>query len=224
MNQVKKIKTTKNFEFYSVSTDSNYQIPLIPSMVSAGFPSPADDYLDVPIDLNEHLVENVAATFYIRVIGNSMIDEGINDGDLLIVDRSKNPKNNDIVIGILNGEFTVKKIEKACVDIGFFQVVGHGINLNKINKICKIGHTFFNSPNSNKIKLAPKKWNKKNKNLYRGYFPSDVNVKEGLDIGDLQVSNNYAKKTKNQYIEYLNLNKSFNKNSLNLLSDYFDEI
>ena len=112
MNQVKKIKTTKNFEFYSVSTDSNYQIPLIPSMVSAGFPSPADDYLDVPIDLNEHLVENVAATFYIRVIGNSMIDEGINDGDLLIVDRSKDPKNNDIVIGILNGEFTVKKIEK----------------------------------------------------------------------------------------------------------------
>jgi len=72
--------------------------------------------------------------------------------------------------------------------------------------------------------LAPKKWNKKNKNLYRGYFPSDVNGKEGLDIGDLQVSNNYAKKTKNQYIEYLNLNKSFNKNSLNLLSDYFDEI
>jgi len=135
------------------------------------------------------------------------------------------------IASILNSNFnsteavkTVKKIEKACVDIGFFQVVGHGINLNKINKICKIGHTFFNSPNSNKIKLAPKKWNKKNKNLYRGYFPSDVNGKEGLDIGDLQVSNNYAKKTKNQYIEYLNLNKSFNKNSLNLLSDYFDEI
>ena len=79
------------------------------------------------------------------------------------------------IASILNSNFnsteavkTVKKIEKACVDIGFFQVVGHGINLNKINKICKIGHTFFNSPNSNKIKLAPKKWNKKNKNLYRG--------------------------------------------------------
>ena len=81
-------------------------------MVSAGFPSPADDYLDLPIDLNEYLVENSAATFYIRVSGNSMQDEGINDGDLLVVDRSKNPKNNDIVIGVLNGEFTVKKIQK----------------------------------------------------------------------------------------------------------------
>ena len=66
----------------------------------------------LPIDLNEYLVENSAATFYIRVSGNSMQDEGIDDGDLLVVDRSKNPKNNDIVIGVLNGEFTVKKIQK----------------------------------------------------------------------------------------------------------------
>ena len=81
-------------------------------MVSAGFPSPADDYLDLPIDLNEYLVENSAATFYIRVSGNSMQDEGIDDGDLLVVDRSKTPKNNDVIIGVLNGEFTVKKIQK----------------------------------------------------------------------------------------------------------------
>ena len=112
MNSIKKIKTIDNLEFFTVSVDSKKEIPFIDTMVSAGFPSPADDYLDLPIDLNEYLVENSAATFYIRVSGNSMQDEGIDDGDLLVVDRSKNPKNNDIVIGVLNGEFTVKKIQK----------------------------------------------------------------------------------------------------------------
>ena len=68
--------------------------------------------MDLPIDLNEYLVENSAATFYIRVSGNSMVDAGIKDKDLLVVDRSKSPSNNDIVIGVLNGEFTVKKINK----------------------------------------------------------------------------------------------------------------
>ena len=112
MNSIKKIKTIDNLEFFTVSVDSKKEIPFIDTMVSAGFPSPADDYLDLPIDLNEYLVENSAATFYIRVSGNSMQDEGIDDGDLLVVDRSKTPKNNDIVIGVLNGEFTVKKIQK----------------------------------------------------------------------------------------------------------------
>ena len=112
MNSIKKIKTIDNLEFFTVSVESKKETPFIDAMVSAGFPSPADDYLDLPIDLNEYLVENSAATFYIRVSGNSMQDEGIDDGDLLVVDRSKTPKNNDIVIGVLNGEFTVKKIQK----------------------------------------------------------------------------------------------------------------
>ena len=112
MNPIKKIKTIDNLEFFTVSVESKKETPFIDTMVSAGFPSPADDYLDLPIDLNEYLVENSAATFYIRVSGNSMQDEGIYDGDLLVVDRSKTPKNNDIVIGVLNGEFTVKKIQK----------------------------------------------------------------------------------------------------------------
>ena len=64
----------------------------------------------------------------------------------------------------------IKKIEKACVEVGFFQVTGHGIEIKKINNICKIGNQFFSSSEENKKKLAPKKWNNKNKNLYRGYF------------------------------------------------------
>jgi len=86
-----------------------------------------------------------------------------------------------------------------------------------------VGNKFFNSSENNKIKLAPKKWNYKNKNIYRGYFPNDVNGKEGLDIGDLKVTKKYAAIKKKQYIEYINLNKSFDKKSIKILSKYFDE-
>ena len=113
---------------------------------------------------------------------------------------------------------TVNQINKACADIGFFQVIGHGLNLKDIKKICDVGSKFFSSSRQNKRKLSPKKWNGKNKNLYRGYFPHDVNGKEGLDIGDLKVTKNYSLKLNNQYIEFLNLNKSFDKNSVEKFS------
>ncbi len=118
----------------------------------------------------------------------------------------------------------INKIKRACIDIGFFQITGHGINQENIKKICIVGNKFFSSSKKNKRKLSPKKWNPKNKNIYRGYFPNDVNGKEGLDIGDLNVTQKYAQKIKNQYIEYLNLNKSIDKKSIKILSNYFDNI
>jgi len=119
---------------------------------------------------------------------------------------------------------TINKIKKACIGIGFFQITGHGISQKNIKSICNVGNKFFNSSKKNKIKLSPKKWNPKNKNVYRGYFPNDVNGKEGLDIGDLKVSKKYANSVKNQYIEFLNLNKSIDKKSIKILSNYFDKI
>ena len=119
---------------------------------------------------------------------------------------------------------TINKIKKACINIGFFQITGHGISQKNIKNTCKVGKKFFNSSEKNKKKLSPKKWNSKNKNIYRGYFPNDVNGKEGLDIGDLKVSQKYAKKLRNQYIEYLDLTKSIDKKSIKVLSDYFDNI
>ena len=118
----------------------------------------------------------------------------------------------------------VKEIEKACLDVGFFQITGHGIKLKNINKICTVGENFFKSDKKNKLKLAPKKWNKRNKNVYRGYFPNDVNGKEGLDLGDLKVTKKYSKKIKNQYIEYLNIKRSFTRNNISKLSDYYEDI
>ena len=119
---------------------------------------------------------------------------------------------------------TIKEIEKACVNIGFFQVTGHGLNLKEIKNICDVGNKFFNLPEMKKRKLSPKKWNKKNKNLYRGYFPNDVNGKEGLDTGDLKITKKYSSKIKNQYIEYLDLNICFNKTSIRALNKYFENI
>ena len=119
---------------------------------------------------------------------------------------------------------TINKIIKACRNIGFFQIVGHGISKKKIKNICNIGNKFFNSPEKNKRKLASKKWNYKNKNLYRGYFPNDANGKEGLDIGDPKITKNYALLAKKKYIEYINLNKSLDKKSIKKLAEYFDNI
>ena len=119
---------------------------------------------------------------------------------------------------------TIKKIEKACIDVGFFQVTGHGIDIKEINNICEIGNKFFNSSEKNKNKLTPKKWNKQNKNIYRGYFPNSINGKEGLDLGDLKITPYNLKKYKSPFIEYLNLNKSFDRSSIKSLSNYFDNI
>jgi len=85
-------------------------VPLFTTSVSAGFPSPADDYIENLLDLNAHLIANPPATFLVRVSGDSMIKVGIHTNDILIVDRSVTPKHNDIVIAILDGEMTVKRI------------------------------------------------------------------------------------------------------------------
>jgi len=91
---------------------NNVLIPLFTSPVSAGFPSPAEDYIERHLDLNELLVKHPTATFFVRVEGQSMINAGIKNGDILIVDRSLNPSSGHVVIAVLNGEFLVKKLHK----------------------------------------------------------------------------------------------------------------
>tara|TARA_B100000925_G_scaffold281718_1_gene253786 strand:+ start:474 stop:905 length:432 start_codon:yes stop_codon:yes gene_type:complete len=85
---------------------------LIEQGISAGFPSPADDFKEVRISLDRELVKNRDATFYARVSGESMVGAGLDDGDLLIIDRSKSVENGKIVICLIDGEFTVKRIKK----------------------------------------------------------------------------------------------------------------
>ena len=80
--------------------------------VVAGFPSPAEQYMEPPLDLNELLVKRPAATYFVRVSGDSMIGAGINDGDILVVDRSLRPADGDIIIACVDGDFTVKRFRK----------------------------------------------------------------------------------------------------------------
>jgi DNA polymerase V len=86
--------------------------PLFNCSVSAGFPSPADDYIDRKLDLNDLLIKNPPATFFVRAAGDSMINAGINHGDILIVDRSLEAGSGQIVIAALHGELTVKRLFK----------------------------------------------------------------------------------------------------------------
>lgn len=88
------------------------KLDLFLSPVPAGFPSPASDYIDKSIDLNEILIKNKVATFLVRALGDSMIEAGIFSGDILIIDKSITPANKNIVVAILNGEFTVKRFIK----------------------------------------------------------------------------------------------------------------
>ena len=93
------------------STAVKQVLPLFSHKVPAGFPSPADDYVDQRLDLNSHLVDHPAATFYVKVQGESMIGASIHDGDMLVVDRALEPVDGKIVIASVNGELTVKRLK-----------------------------------------------------------------------------------------------------------------
>lgn len=86
--------------------------PLFLASVSAGFPSPAEDYIEGRLDLNRHLIKHPAATFFVRVAGDSMIGAGIHPGDILVVDRALEPQDSNVVIAVIDGELTVKRISQ----------------------------------------------------------------------------------------------------------------
>jgi DNA polymerase V len=90
---------------------NEWQRPFIGSLVPAGFPSPAQDYIESVLDLNELLIQHPAATYFVRVEGYSMINSGINPNDILIVDRSLEAADGKVVIAVLEGEFTVKRLQ-----------------------------------------------------------------------------------------------------------------
>ena len=111
------IDDSKKLTFFIPDFENNQQIPYASGGVSAGFPSPAADFTETNIDLNKELAKNPLATFYVKVNGNSMIDAGINDKDILVVDRSLESRDNKIAVCLVDGEFTVKriKLEKDCL-------------------------------------------------------------------------------------------------------------
>jgi len=107
---VQKLHEGKTLDIYSVSTDTRLSLPLISEGIRAGFPSPAMDFEDIRIDLNQYLIKNPSATFYGKVRGDSLRNAGIEEGDILIIDKSVEPADGKIAVCFLDGEFTAKRI------------------------------------------------------------------------------------------------------------------
>ena len=101
-----------SIDIFTPDDNSGIELPLSGERVAAGFPSPAEDYASLSLDLNKELIKNPASTFYARVSGLSMIDEGINDGDLLVIDKSIEPFDGCLAVCYIDGEFTLKRFEK----------------------------------------------------------------------------------------------------------------
>ena len=94
----------------SIPKYSAMQLPLFPTKVPCGFPSPAEEYLGEVLDLNEYMIKSKSSTYFITVVGDSMIDAGIEDGDLVIVDRSITAKHGHIVVAAIDNDFTLKRL------------------------------------------------------------------------------------------------------------------
>ena len=97
--------------FFKPNLDESNLLPLTNNNISAGFPSAADDFKEIRISLDKEIIKNDEATFYARVDGESMQGAGLNDGDLIVIDRSEEPKNGSIAVCFLDGEFTVKRLK-----------------------------------------------------------------------------------------------------------------
>ncbi len=106
-----KLHSGNILDIFSADTETKLELPYVDSGISAGFPSPALDFIDLSIDLNKHLIKHPSATFYGRVKGVSLKNAGIDNGDLLIIDRSLEPANGKIAVCFIDGEFTAKRIK-----------------------------------------------------------------------------------------------------------------
>ena len=109
--KLRSLHNTTILEFFVPDYSTELKLPFIDAGISAGFPSPADDFIEISIDLNKELIKNKDTTFFAKVKGHSMKNAGINDGDLLVIDKSLEPQNNKIAVCQIDGEFTVKRIK-----------------------------------------------------------------------------------------------------------------
>lgn len=132
--------TSKNpaLQIFTADTSTEMALPMVDSGISAGFPSPAQDYLDLKLDLNKELISNPSSTFFGRVRGHSMRDAGILDGDILVIDKSLEPHDGDTAVCFIDGEFTLKfiRIEKDAVWLTPANPAFEPIKVTEENNFC----------------------------------------------------------------------------------------
>ena len=133
--------------FFQPEQEKNLGQWLMEQGISAGFPSPADDFKEIRISLDRELVKNGDATFYAKVSGDSMINAGLSDGDLIVIDRSLDPENNKIAVCFIDGDFTIKRIiyiwPSLQTDLCHFHQHAHQITRNKCALVLRILERIF---------------------------------------------------------------------------------
>ena len=127
--KLRSLHSTTTLDFFFPDYSINLELPFFDIGISAGFPSPADDFIELTINLNKEFIKNKDTTFFARVKGHSMKDAGIFDGDLLIIDKSLEPQDGKIAICQIDGEFTVKRIKK---DKDFYWLVAENEDFKPI--------------------------------------------------------------------------------------------
>lgn len=131
---INNLYNSKELKIFTSDTSSNMKIPFLESLIPAGFPSPADDYMEMSLDLNEKLIRNPSSTFFAQISGSSMINAGISDGDIVIVDKSLQPKDDSVLVCIIDGEFTLKRFKKIDEESAFLMPDNPEFDPIKINK------------------------------------------------------------------------------------------
>jgi len=149
MHKVSKIASSSTIDFFSANTSSELPLPMVEGGIPAGFPSPAQDYIDLKIDLNKELITNPSSTFYGRVKGSSMKDAGIVDGDILVIDKSLEPQDGDTAVCFIDGEFTLKyiKIEADAVYLVPANSKFQPLKVNEENNFCIWGVVTYSIKN-----------------------------------------------------------------------------
>src|SRR6056297_792231 len=133
-NQLYKRHFMTLVNIHTPDTKTTLEIPFAATNIPAGFPSPADDYLETPLDLNKKLIKNPGATFFAQIVGSSMENAGIHDGDIVVIDKSLEPQNNSILVCSIDGEFTLKRFKKADDETGYLMPDNPDYEPIKVNR------------------------------------------------------------------------------------------
>lgn len=155
MPNARKIAAASTIDFYSINISTVLPLPMVDGGIAAGFPSPAQDYIDLKIDLNKELIANPSSTFYGRVKGSSMEDAGIKDGDILVIDKSLEPQDGDTAVCFIDGEFTLKyiKIEPDAVYLVPANPLFQPIKVTEDNNFCIWGVVTYSIKNHKNTRL-----------------------------------------------------------------------
>jgi DNA polymerase V len=132
--KIRELYNSKELRIFVPDISSDISLPFLESLIPAGFPSPADDYMEIALNLNEYLIKNPSSTFFAQITGSSMINSGIYNNDIVIVDKSLQAKNDSVLVCSIDGEFTLKRFKKINEETAYLMPDNSDFKPIKVNK------------------------------------------------------------------------------------------